>query len=123
MVNENSTRAVSSKQEKKIAKALGARQVANSGATKFDKGDVVLGSSWLVEAKTCMQPKKSFSIKKEWLEKLREEQFACGKDYNTLCFDFGDNGNRYYIVDEDTIKTLIEFGKSNIMYKSNIKVI
>ena len=60
-----------------------------------------------------MEPKKSFSIKKDWLEKLREEKFACNKDYCTLCFDFGDNGSRYYIVDEDTIKVLIELGKIN----------
>ena len=92
---------------------MGARRVANSGATKFDKGDVVLGSEWLIEAKTVMEPKKSFSIKKDWLEKLREEKFACRKDYNALCFDFGDEGNRYYILDEDTFKTLIELSKNN----------
>ena len=108
---EKSTRYVSTRQEKTIAKVLGARRVANSGATKFDKGDVVLDNKWLIEAKTCMQPKKSFSIKKEWLNKLREEKFACGKEYSTLCFDFGDGGNRYYIVDENTIKTLIELSK------------
>ena len=105
------TREASTAQEKKIAKARGARRVANSGATKFDKGDVVLGSEWLIEAKTAMEPKKSFSIKKEWLEKLREEKFACKKEYNALCFDFGDEGNRYYILDEDTFKTLIELSK------------
>ena len=92
---------------------MGARRVANSGATKFDKGDVVLGSEWLIEAKTAMEPKKSFSIKKEWLEKLREEKFACKKEYNALCFDFGDGGNRYYILDEDTFKTLIELSKDD----------
>ena len=107
------TREASTAQEKKIAKVLGARRVANSGATKFDKGDVVLGSEWLIEAKTAMEPKKSFSIKKDWLEKLREEKFACRKDYNALCFDFGDGGNRYYILDEDTFKTLIELSKDD----------
>ena len=107
------TREASTAQEKKIAKVLGARRVANSGATKFDKGDVVLGSEWLIEAKTVMEPKKSFSIKKDWLEKLREEKFACRKDYNALCFDFGDGGNRYYILDEDTFKTLIELSKDD----------
>lgn len=107
------TREASTAQEKKIAKVLGARRVANSGATKFDKGDVVLGSEWLIEAKTAMEPKKSFSIKKDWLEKLREEKFACRKDYNALCFDFGDEGNRYYILDEDTFKTLIELSKDD----------
>ena len=87
---DRTTRDVSKAQETRIAKELGARRVANSGATRFDKGDIVLGSKWLIEAKTCMEEKKSFSIKRDWLDKLREEQFACKKDYNALCFDFGD---------------------------------
>lgn len=114
MVDKSSTRSFSKRQENKIAKELGARRVANSGATKFDKGDVVLGEKWLIEAKTCMEPKKSFSIKKEWLIKLREEKYACRKEYSTLCFDFGDNGSRYYILDENTIKTLIEISKNDL---------
>ena len=107
-----STRFVSAKQEKAIAKAVGGKRTPNSGATKFDKGDLTIGQEWLVEAKTCMQPRKSFSIKKEWLEKLREEKFACRKEHSALCFDFGDESTRYYIVDENTIKTLIEISKS-----------
>ena len=73
------------------------------GATHFDKGDITIGAQWLVEAKTCMQPKSSFSIK--------EEQYACSKMYSTLCFDFGDQKERYYIIDENMflyIKELIE---------------
>ena len=109
-----STRSVSGKQEQNIAKVLGAHRVANSGATKFDKGDVVLGSAWMIEAKTCMEPKKSFSIKKEWLTKLREEQFACGKDYSALCFDYGDSKGRYYIIDENTFKILVDLLKVDV---------
>lgn len=103
-----STRDASSKQEKRIAKSLNARRTSNSGATKFDKGDLYLGQDWLIEAKTCMQPKKSFSIKQEWLKKMREEQFATSKLHSALCFDFGDEGNRYYVLDEATFKELIE---------------
>lgn len=61
-----------------------------------------------MEAKTCMQPKKSFSIKREWLDKLKEEQYATGKDYRALCFDFGDNKDRFYVISEDTFKQFIE---------------
>lgn len=103
-----STRDVSSKQEKAIAKSLNARRTSNSGATKFDKGDLYVGQEWFIEAKTCMQPKKSFSIKQEWLQKMKEEQFATNKMYSALCFDFGDNGNRYYILNEQTFKQFIE---------------
>ena len=103
-----STRDTSSKQEKAIAKSLNARRTSNSGATKFDKGDLYVGQEWLIEAKTCMQPKKSFSIKQEWLQKMKEEQFATNKMYSALCFDFGDNGNRYYIVEEQVFKNVIQ---------------
>ena len=102
------TRDVSTAQEKKIAKSLGARRVANSGATKFNKGDLTIGEKWLIEAKTCMESKKSFAIKKEWLEKLKEEMYAMGKDYRALCFDFGDEKDRYYILNEDMFKYVVE---------------
>lgn len=95
------TRFYSNRQEKAVAKQMGGKQVVNSGATAFSKGDV-LTDEWLIECKTCMQEKKSFAIKKEWLLKNREEAFAMGRPYNTLCFDFGNNGDRYYIVDERT---------------------
>ncbi len=101
------TRDVSARQERCIAKAVGGKRTPNSGATKFDKGDIVVGE-WLLEAKTCMQPKKSFSIKKEWLTKLKEEQFATSKTYSSLCFDFGDNKDRYYILDENTFRYILD---------------
>lgn len=103
-----STRSVSTAQEKKIAKELGARRTPNSGATKFIKGDLYIGEQWLIEAKTCMTPKKSFSIKQDWLDKLKEEQYANNKDYRALCFDFGENTDRYYILDENTFKNVVE---------------
>ena len=101
------TRWYSDKQEKKVAKAIGGRQTANSGATDFSKGDVTT-DNWLIECKTATSEKQSFSIKREWLKKNREEAFSMGKDYNALVFDFGDNGERYYIVDEKTFKLLKE---------------
>lgn len=111
---EKSTRYVSSQQEKQIAKALGGKRTPNSGATKFDKGDLCIGSDWLIEAKTCMEPKKSFSIKKDWLEKLKQEQYATSKMYSSLCFDFGDNKNRYYIIEEQVFKYIIELVRKDL---------
>ena len=110
------TRDASLQQEKRIAKSLGAYRTPNSGATPFLKGDLFIPecsekakSTWLIEAKTCMQPKKSFSIKQDWLIKMREEQFATNKEYSALCFDFGDNKQRYYVIDENTFKNLINW--------------
>lgn len=101
------TRFYSNRQEKAVAKTLNGQQVANSGATAFSKGDVTT-DDWLIECKTAMSEKKSFSIKKDWLEKNKEEAFAMGKEYNALVFDFGDTGTRYYVIDEQTFKELTE---------------
>lgn len=105
------TRYYSKRQENKIAKQVGGKRTANSGATAFQKGDVVT-DDWLIEAKTCVSEKQSFSIKREWLDKNKEEAFAMNKSYNALCFDFGENTDRYYILDEKTFKEFLELLKS-----------
>ena len=104
-----STRYYSSKQEKKIAKAVGGRKTSNSGATKFDKGDIS-NSQFLIEAKTTTTDKHSFTIKEEWLIKNEEEAFAMGKNNSALCFDFGPNSKqRYYIISEQLFKILNDY--------------
>ena len=106
-MNKNSTRYFSNRQEKQVAKALNGKQTANSGATKFGAGDVI-ADNWLIECKTTMTPKKSFAIKKDWLEKNREEMFSLKKDYNALAFNFEPDGKNYYIIDERLFKMLKE---------------
>lgn len=101
------TRYYSNKQEQAVAKTLDGRQTSNSGATAFYKGDI-LTDNWLIECKTTTTEKKSFSIKKEWLQKNNREAFAMNKEYCALCFDFGDDGERYYVIDEKTFKELTE---------------
>lgn len=101
------TRFYSSRQEKKVAKAVGGKQVSNSGATAFNKGDVTSGN-FLIECKTCVEDKKSFSIKKDWLEKNKEEAFEMGKDYSALAFNFGPSSENYYVIDEKLFKMLKE---------------
>lgn len=102
------TRKFSSRQEKYVAKQLGGRVQPNSGATPFLKGDITVGSEWLVECKTQTTNKKSISIKKEWLEKLEEERFAMRKTNMTLAFNFGPDQENYYILTEKTFKKLIK---------------
>lgn len=101
------TRFYSSRQEKHVAKAVGGKQVSNSGATAFNKGDVTT-DLFLIEAKTCVENKKSFSIKKEWLEKNEEEKFEMGKDYSALAFNFGPDSENYYVINEKLFKLLNE---------------
>lgn len=96
----------SKKQEKAVAKITGGKTVANSGATRFAKGDAVT-SQFLLECKTVTKEQKTFTLKKEWFIKNKEEAFAMRKPYNAVVFDFGD-GERYYIIDEKTFKTIQE---------------
>ena len=108
-MNKNSTRYYSTKQEKKIAKQVNGRRTPNSGATLHIKGDVTT-DNWLFEAKTKMEESQSFTIKRAWIDKNKEEAFAMGKDYNALVIDFGD-GKQFYLVDSKTflrMKDLLE---------------
>lgn len=93
------TRYYSKQQEKKVAKKLSSKRQANSGATAFQKGDVIT-DQFLVECKTKTKDSKSFTIKEDWLLKNEEEAFAMNRD-SALCFDFGPSANkRYYIISE-----------------------
>jgi len=101
------TRFYSKQQEKKVAKAVKGQRVANSGATAFSKGDVRT-DTFLLECKTCTEPRRSFTLKKEWFDKNKEEAFAMHKDYSAVVFDFGD-GENFYIIDEPLFQKLIQY--------------
>ena len=103
-----STRDLSNRQEKSVAKAVGGRKSANSGATMFQKSDVST-DKWNIECKSCMKDKDSFSIKKEWLEKNKREALFMGKDYTALAFQFGPSQENYYIIDELTFQEFLEY--------------
>ena len=108
-MNKNSTRYFSNKQEKAVAKAIGGKKTANSGATMFSKGDCY-NDAWLIECKTKTTPSESMSIKREWLEKNEEEAFAMQKSHSALCFNFGDvrNVKNYYIISEQEFKRFLK---------------
>lgn len=101
------TRFYSKQQEMKVAKAVGGKRTANSGATTFSKGDVRT-DMFLLECKTCTEPRQSMSIKKEWFTKNKEEAFAMHKDYSALVFDFGD-GENHYVIDENLFIQLLTY--------------
>ena len=122
MVNKkNNTRYFSNKQEKHVAKAVGGKQTANSGATMFSKGDVTL-NDWLLECKTKTSPSQSISIKKEWLEKNEEEAYSMNKHHSALVFNFGDlhNAQNYYIINEQEFKRFLELEAND--YETNTDV-
>ena len=102
------TRYYSSKQEKQVAKAIGGKLTANSGATMFGgKGDL-LTDEFLLECKTKTSPSESISIKKEWFTKNEAEKVFMGKKYSALAFNFGPDEKNYYIIDEYLFQSLIQ---------------
>lgn len=95
-----STRYFSDKQEKHIAKVTGGRVQSNSGGTKFGGGDVHT-DKFLIEAKTPAIERKSFTIMKNWLEKMNEQAFEQGKEEAVLAFRFDPNTDEdLYVLNE-----------------------
>lgn len=107
--NDEHTRYFSDLHEKSVCHALDGRQVSNSGAGKFEKGDVVVDdASLLIECKTSMTEKSSFSIKRDWLIKNKEEAFRNRLSDGCLCFNFEPNGENYYIINEKMMRVLVD---------------
>ena len=104
------TRFYSAKQEKSVAKAVGGRQTANSGATPWQKGDVTTKgiNSFLVECKTKTSASESISIKKEWFEKNRQECLLTGTPHQAVVFNFGPGEENHYIIDEYLRATVVK---------------
>lgn len=95
-----STRYFSDKQEKHIAKVTGGKVQSNSGGTKFGGGDVHT-DKFLIEAKTLAIERKSFTIMKNWLEKMNEQAFEQGKEEAVLAFRFDPNTDEdLYVLSE-----------------------
>ena len=107
--NKESTRYYSDLHEKSVCRALGATQTSNSGAGKWAKGDVVQrAASLLIECKTVMTEKQSVSVKKDWIDKNRDEAFSNRLDNNCLCINFGPSSDNFYVINEKLMKFLVE---------------
>lgn len=106
------TRCFSDKQEQHIAKVIGGRVQSNSGGTKFGGGDVHT-DKFFIEAKTPAIERKSFTIMKDWLEKMNEQAFEQGKEEAVLAFRFSpDDKTDMYVLNE---RQFLEYLK----YKEN----
>lgn len=101
------TRYFSARQEKAVAKAVNGRQTANSGATPWQKSDV-LSEQFAIECKTKTSASESITIKKEWFEKQKQEAIFMGKPYSAIVFNFGPDQENHYIIDEYLFQFLQE---------------
>lgn len=107
--NTSSTRYYSDAHEKSVCKALRAYQTPNSGACKFKKGDVINhNADLLIECKTCMKEKESFSVKREWFEKNKNEAFSMRITNQAVCFNYGPDTPNYYVINERLMKYLVD---------------
>ena len=98
-----STRRQADKQEKRVAKNLGARQTIASGQTPIDKGDV---RSDTVRVECKYTDKKSYSLKAEELQKIANQ--SEGDQIPLFYVEFRKQGQAYYIVPEDWFIQMLE---------------
>lgn len=112
--NKESTRYYSNKQEEYLSKLLNCYRQSNSGAGIFNKGDLInKNASLLIECKTVTKDKDSFSIKKEWLIKNKQEAFSQGLENSCLAFNFTSDGkNNYFVIDETLFIDFMEYLKN-----------
>lgn len=109
-MSEITTREASSIQEHRIAKKLNGTVNPNSGGGLWEKADVkVPEASLSIECKTCITPKKSFSIKREWIEKNKEDAFINRLSNHVVAFNFDyTDKNDYYVIDDKLMRFLVE---------------
>lgn len=93
------------RQEARQAKQHGGRRQPGSGNKWGRPGDIIAGD-YLIECKTKEKPSKSFTVKKEWLEKNKQEAFLLDK-YPMLVFSFGD-ATDYVVMEAKQFWGLIE---------------
>lgn len=104
------TRKASAIQEYRVAKKLGGKISPNSGAGLWNKSDISIKVADLdIECKTCMKPKNSFSIKKEWIKKSKEAGFINRIHNHVIAFNFCyEDDDDYYVIDDKLMKFLVE---------------
>ena len=102
------TRYFSDMQENHIAKVTRGKVQSNSGGTKFGGGDVHT-DKFFIEAKTPTKSQTSFTIKKDWITKMREQAYEQGKEESVLAFRFSpDDKTDMYVLNE---KQFLEYLK------------
>ena len=110
--NRESTRYKSNLQERRIASHFaeyGGKQVIGSGSTPFLKGDVIT-EDFFIECKTKKEESTQITVKKEWLEKAREQAYQMRKPDYILALSFGDVKD-YYMVTPQLFHDLYEKAK------------
>ena len=109
--DKSNTRWFSKRQEDAVANAVGGKRTKNSGASLFQKSDV-LTDLFTLECKTKTSNSESISIKREWFNKQLKESIQMGKRYSAIVINFGPDepyNENHYIIDERLFKYLLEY--------------
>lgn len=107
-MSRNKGKDYSASQENDIARLLGGKVQSNSGGTRFGGGDVQT-AQFFIEAKTPTKNQTSFSVKKEWIQKMREQAFEQGKYHSALAFRFSPDGEDYFVINSKLMKELVKY--------------
>jgi hypothetical protein len=107
MAKTGTTRYYSDLQEREIEQFLGLKQQVNSGATLFKKGDNY-DDYMVLDAKTQMTDKASFTMKEDWFDKIKEEAFGMGRMFSGVAFRFGPRRKDYVAVPIDIFNELYQ---------------
>lgn len=102
-VGAQSSRAQADKQERRVAKDLGARQTIASGQTPIDKGDV---RSEDVRVECKYTDAASFSLKEADLEKIAAA--TTGRQMPLFYVEFRKKKRGYYVVPEEWFRQMLE---------------
>ena len=109
--NKQSTRYQSNIQERRISSHFAdGKQVIGSGSTPFLKGDVIT-EDFFIECKTKVKPSSQITVKREWIEKAREQAYQMRKPYFILALSFGDTSD-YYLMEPQLLEELYEKAKA-----------
>lgn len=100
---------VSIAQEDRISKIFNGKRTSQSGGGKWRKGDV-LAEDFLVECKTTLTAKNSYSVSKSVLEKADEERRQMGKQFYALAFTFGGDED-FFVLNAKAMRYLLECTK------------
>ena len=96
------------KQEKKLAKDIGAKRTPQSGAMDTSPSDMIKGN-FVIESKATKG--KSINVKEDWLRTLKYTPMHLGK-IPTLILEFLGRG-RYVVMAEDDFKKLTNKENNN----------
>lgn len=102
----NSIKNKSIKQEKRLAKDLGAKRTPQSGAQDTAPSDMIVGN-YIIESKATKG--KSINVKEEWLSSLKYSPMHLGQ-IPTLILEF-QKKSRYVVLAEEDFKKII--GENN----------